>query len=93
MADYVRNEENKSVLLAKQVSIGINSFSFSEKDFCTTMRNEHRTLQQNFTRLCLEWLKTCSKPDYATDGRNQASHDVAKQIVDAVGEDLYVPFI
>jgi len=42
------------------------------------LRNEHRTFQQDFTRLCAEWLRTCAQDDYGTDARNEASHEVGK---------------
>jgi len=42
------------------------------------MENQHRTLQQGFTRLCVAWLKRLAEPDYHYDDRNKASVRLAR---------------
>lgn len=74
------------------VSRMLNSYSFNPAAFCKNMQNEHRTLQQSFTRLCVEWLKTCASDEYLFDERNRASHEVAKRMVEA-GGNTALPFI
>lgn len=60
--------------LAKLCTRAVNSFSFRYKEFCKAMSLEHRTLQQSFTRLCIEWLRFCADlEDWQTDPRNEAS--------------------
>ena len=79
-----------------KVSDMLNSFSFNPKDFCEEFTKEHRTLQQNFTRLCLEWIKTCAEEDYRHDERNRASHVKCKEIVETVSSDPawdFLPYI
>lgn len=93
----MRNAE-KSRKQVEQVSDMVNDFTFSAEDFCEAMKSEHRTLQQSFTRLCLEWVKTCASDEYRFDGRNEASHHVCKAIVEkssADNKDFWdcVPFI
>ena len=89
---------------ASVVADMVNSFTFRPEDFCKDMCKEHRTLQQSFTTLCLEWIKTCSKEDYRYDGRNEYSHFIAKEIADAYDhnhtetsveffKDIRLPFI
>jgi len=39
---------------------------------------EHRTLQQTFTKFMVERFLHMASEDYHTDGRNQASKDLAK---------------
>jgi len=39
---------------------------------------EHRTLQQTFTKFMVERFLHMASEDYQTDGRNQASKDLAK---------------
>ena len=70
-----------------------NSFSFNAKDIAEYFAQvEHRTIQQNLTRFCIEWLKVCASEDYGYDGRNEASHEVAKELLD--GHDVRgLPFI
>ena len=70
-----------------------NSFSFNAKEIAEQIaRTEHRTIQQSITRFCIEWLKVCASDDYGYDGRNEASHEVAKELLD--GKDIRgLPFI
>ena len=77
----MRHEEDMQ--LARDVARALNTFGFGYKDFCEAMSREHRTLQQSFTRLCLEWLRTCANMEYY-DGRNEASVEVGKIVVDAL---------
>ena len=65
--------------LAKDVAAAINSFAFTNKDFCEAMSWEHRTLQQLFTNLCVAWLNFCGSDDYPHDPRNAASHKLGKR--------------
>lgn len=78
----------------RTVSDMLNNFSFDEGEFCKLMCNEHRTLQQSFTRLCVAWLSTCASDEYRYDGRNEASHIVAKALMESQDADLIgLPFI
>ena len=72
-------KENK----ASKVTDLLNSLCFDYDGFCRDMVREHRTLQQQFTKLCIEWIKTCADEDYRHDGRNERSHFIAKEIVTA----------
>lgn len=86
---------NKTKDQVRQVSDMLNSFTFEYKGFCEEMTREHRTLQQSFTRLCIEWLCTCASDDYKYDGRNEASHNIAKALIDSQDPDTigYIPMI
>ena len=94
-----RDERNKQN--AEQVAEMLNVFGFDNDGFCDAMCRQHRTLQQNFTRLCIAWLATCASDDYRYDGRNEASHKIAVDIAQSYGayhpgesfEDIEVPFI
>lgn len=85
-----KNKEN-----AQKVSEMLNCFSFDYEGFCKAMSNEHRTLQQSFTRLCVHWLCTCASDEYRYDGRNEASHEVAKALIESQDADFIgcLPFI
>lgn len=81
---------------AQEVSNMLNSLGFIPEKFCAEMKRDHRTLQQNFTRLCFEWIKTCASDDYAHDERNRASHVKCKAIVDTMSSDPawdFLPYI
>ncbi len=67
-----------------EVSNFVNSFGSNNVDFIKEMALDHRTLQQNFTRLCLQWIEHVATMDYTkhSDDRNKASLDISKQIVE-----------
>lgn len=79
----------------QKVSEMLNSFGFDYEGFCKEMCREHRTLQQNFTRLCIHWLCTCADDEYRYDARNEASHEIAKALVSKEDPDFIgcIPFI
>ena len=80
----------------EEVSDMLNSFGFNNELFCEEMSKDHRTIQQNFTRLCLAWIKTCASEDYRHDDRNRESHVKCKAIVDAMSTDPawdFLPYI
>jgi len=65
----------------------LNSFSNEQKnsDFCEAMSREHRTLQQNFTSLCLAWIEFMGNDSQEfksrfTDARNESSNKICTQI-------------
>lgn len=78
-----------------KVSDMLNSFSFNPEDFCKEFSKEHRTIQQNLTRLCIHWLCTCASDDYRYDLRNEASHVIAKALIESQSPDFLgaIPFI
>lgn len=81
---------------ARKVSDMLNSMGFNPEEFCEEMTKDHRTLQQNFTRLCFAWIKTCASDDYRHDDRNRASHVKCREIVKTMSRDPawdYLPYI
>ena len=78
----MRNEE-KTKKQVNQVTDMLNDFGFDYEGFCEQMCREHRTLQQSFTRLCIHWLSTCASDEYRYDGRNEASHEIAKALIES----------
>ncbi len=71
---------------AKKVSNVVNySGGYGNDSFIQEMSNEHRTLQQSFTRLCLQWLEYIASTD-RVDGRNISSKKVAKELHEGFAE-------
>jgi len=66
--------------LVEDISHFVNSYSSDHEKFITFMSNEHRTLQQSFTKLCLKWIEYCASDDYRYDGRNEASHQISREL-------------
>ena len=79
----------------EKVSLMLNSMGFNPEEFCKEFTKEHRTIQQNLTRLCIHWLCTCASDDYRFDGRNEASHEIAKALIESQDADFIgcIPFI
>ncbi len=70
--------------LAEQITNGLNTILFDEEEFTKAMSNEHRTLQQNFTRVCLAWIEKLAETDERfSDHRNQASLKISKELIEA----------
>lgn len=84
-------KESKEQQLAIYVSNAINC-SFNNKAFAEQMSHEHRTLQSEFTSLCLEWLLKCREM-YETDnydGRNEHSCRMGKALWDYIESDKFM---
>ena len=79
----------------RKVSDMMNSMGFNPEEFCKEFTKEHRTLQQNFTRLCINWLCVCASDEYRYDGRNEASHRIAKALLESQDADFIgsIPYI
>ena len=73
----------KEVELAITITDALNG-SFNKKDFVEQMSREHRTLQSEFTGLCLEWLLKCREmyEDECYDGRNEFACKTGKVLMD-----------
>jgi hypothetical protein len=68
--------------LVQEITDYLNTFNSKEKEFCEAMSCEHRTLQQSFTKLCLQWIEHCASVDYRTDGRNEQSQKIARELLE-----------
>ena len=71
---------------ASELMTIVNETIFNPKQLVEELATHHRTLQQGLTRLVVEWIEYLADlKDGEYDGRNQASVELAKQIV-ATGE-------
>lgn len=80
--------ENETKKLVKQMTDYVNTFNNKAPEFISVMSYEHRTLQQSFTKLCLQWIEHVASEGYRTDARNQQSHIVAQKLLDAFREKM-----
>jgi len=80
------NTQDPKVIVGR-ITDFVNSFSIKQDEFNAAMGNEHRTLQQSFTRLCLKWIEHCATPGYRTDGRNAQSQSISQRIVERFKKD------
>jgi hypothetical protein len=84
-------QSNKEQQLAIHITNAINC-SFNYKAFAEQMSREHRTLQSEFTTLCLEWLLKCREL-YETDnydGRNEHACRMGKALWDYIESDRFM---
>lgn len=89
--DLDSSSEYKTI---QQIENAVNSFGWNPRKFAACIPTMHRTLQQKLFRTILEVIEFMSSDEYMTDGRNQASKEMAKKIVDTgVLKDLYIPLI
>lgn len=81
----------KEKQLAIVITDAING-NFNFQTFCEAMSREHRTLQHEFTNLCLAWLKQCRSmyEDDNYDGRNEHACLMGKALWDYIDSDKFM---
>lgn len=67
--------------IANCLTNAINIMGFDPNKVAQELKHQHRALQEDFTRICMEWLKVVASPDYPYDARNECSHIAAKQML------------
>ena len=89
-----RDAAETAEMIAKMLNILGDKELIAE--FVGQMANEHRTLQQGFTRLCVTWLEhLAALNENQYDLRNAASVQLARKIVKATGDkyDRFLPLV
>ena len=76
-------QESKEKQLATHITNEINCI-FNYKEFVEQMSREHRSLQSDFTTLCIEWLLKCREmyEEDRYDGRNEHACRTGKVLMD-----------
>lgn len=97
-SEELDNEDREKAVAAVNVvtkTLNILSDDQRVQFFIEAMHNEHRTLQQGFTRLVLAWLKHLADLNQGQyDLRNAASVAVAKKLVSHLDKyDLHLPTV
>lgn len=78
-----------AVTAVRVMSDYVNSMASRPQEFVELFAQEHRTLQQSFTRIALLWLWTLAQvPDRRYDARNEASVLKARELMQT--QDEYV---
>ena len=80
MTNYV-DKDCKEFKDAEKVADMVNSLIYDKDAFCQGMKFQHRTLQENFTELCIHWLVVAGSDDYQYDARNEYAHTIAKRVL------------
>lgn len=81
--------------VAELMASFVNSFGCDAKGFIEKMSNEHKTLQQSFTRLCWQWILKLNEmgEQGRYDDRNKASVEFAQKVVSMLGDEARFPFV
>ena len=88
-----REPSEKSKASAREIAGLLNQFGIDYEGIAQAMLSEHRTLQQNLTRLCREWLiALANAEEWNIDGRNEASYELAKKCKE-ICENSPLPFV
>ena len=84
----------KAMEIADKLTTYLNNFNSQElnQDFCEAMLMQHRTLQQNFTGLCLAWIEFMGNNSQEfkrmfTDPRNEFSNQICAKILGFLKEE------
>ena len=81
LSKHEQELKDRSEKIVEELAGLVNSMSFKPDYFIEKMSRDHRTLQQSFTKLCLQWLEYVGSVDYRYDGRNEASFNTANDII------------
>lgn len=76
---------------AQAMSNFVNPMNHDNSEFIAEMSNDHRTLQQAFTKLCLQWIEHVASSDYRTDGRNEQSKQTAERLIKGFADEDFKP--
>ena len=79
--EYSQAEIDRAKQAVTAMTDFVNSYNHNSELFNQLMANEHRTLQQSFTKLALEWVEHVAEPEYRTDGRNIHSQQTAQKLM------------
>ena len=75
--------DSKGRDIAKEMSNFVNGASSQDnEEFIEFWETEHRTLQSEFTQLCVNWFESLAKRS-TYDGRNKWCIDLAKKMKEA----------
>jgi len=88
MADKTAKE------MAGAITNYLNNFSKTPTDeLVEELLRQHRTLQQCFSRFCLRWFERVAEATHGFDLRNEASVELAKEIMKIDLRKRALPFI
>ena len=71
---------SREAMLAHTIADALNTAGFNYNHFNEAMANEHRTLQQFFMKLLVNYIRFAASDAYHTDARNKASKELAEQL-------------
>ena len=87
-------QERREYQAAIELGDSMNDFSWNPERFAESVRFLHRTTQQTLFRTIIATIRYMAADSYGIDLRNQASHEIAKKIIESGAlDEAYLPFI
>lgn len=79
---------------AMELENALNDYGWNGERFAESVKFYHKTTQQQFFSTILKVIEMMGSKDYRYDLRNEASHRVAKKILESgVLDEEVIPFI
>lgn len=86
------NEAREAAQAADALTDYVNVLGRRYDRFVVAILASHRTLQQNIMRMFMQLVKAWSEVQF-TDMRNEGTVTLAKRIMEAVGDEVYLPHV
>lgn len=87
-------ENSKEFKVAQELEDALNNMSWNSEKFAeSVVYYYHRTLQQKLFSTMVKVIEMMGREDYGYDLRNEASHRIARKIVESGILDETIPII
>ena len=86
-------ENSNEFKVAQELEDALNNMSWNSEKFAESVVYYHRTLQQKLFDTMVKVIEMIGREDYGYDPRNEASHRIARKIVESGILDETIPVI
>ena len=86
-------ENSKKFKVAQELEDALNNMSWKCEKLAESVVYYHRTLQQKLFDTMVKVIEMIGREDYGYDPRNEASHRIARKIVESGILDETIPII
>ena len=86
-------ENSNEFKVAQELEDALNNMSWNSEKFAESVVYYHRTLQQKLFDTMVKVIEMIGREDYGYDPRNEASHRIARKIVESGILDETIPNI
>lgn len=94
MIEIENLKKTREYKAAMDLEDALNNTCFNYENFAQSVQFMHPTLQQSLFRLIRAVIKEQAREDRYFDGRNQASHEMAKKLFNTLeNECVCLPYI
>lgn len=76
-------ENNREFKVAQELENALNNILWNNEKFAESVAYYHRTLQQKLFSTMVKVIEMIGREDYGYDLRNEASHRIARKIVES----------